>query len=121
MNKSFTIVELVVTIVILLILAAIAIPRLNMRKDAQRAACYGSIEAIHSALASYYSRRAILATAAFPDSITNPDFLAYLDYNRLPRHPSNRNWNDYYSVINNGTGYTLESGKTKLTGACTGF
>jgi type II secretory pathway pseudopilin PulG len=122
MNKnSFTIIELVMVIVIVTILAAIAIPRINLRRDAQRANCYGSIDAIRSALNNYYSKAAIAGTPAFPATISGADFLPYINENKLPRHPVGRNWNDYYSTQSNRTLYTLNSGYASANGACTGF
>jgi len=116
-----TFIELVVVIVIIMILAAIVIPRMNFRKDAQRANCYGSIDAIRGALSSYYSKAAIAGTATYPPTLADPSFVPYLNSDKLPKHPTGRNWDDYYTTMGNGTQYILESGKNTANGACTGF
>ena len=116
-----TLVELIMVVCIIALLAAIAIPRMNFKKDAQRANCYASIDAIRAALSSYYSKAAIAGTATYPPTLSSPSFLPYLNTDKLPKHPTGRNWDDYYLTQSNSTGYTLISGKNNATGACTGF
>ena len=116
-----TLLELIVVIVILGILAAIAIPKMNMKKDAQRANCFANVDVIKTALASYYSRQAIQNSAVFPSSLTNADFLYYLNEGKLPKHPTGRVWDAYYTAWDNNTRYTFSSGKGADSGACTAF
>ena len=118
-SKAFTLAELIMIIVIVSILAAIAVPRLNFRKTAQRGNCFASSESIRAALANYYSKTAMAGTPSFPDSLSSPAFLHYLADNKLPKHPTGRTWEDYYSLQNNGAQYTFSVGKGTATGACT--
>jgi len=120
-KKNMTLVELIMVVCILLILAAIAIPRLNFRKDAQRGNCYGSADAIRSALSSYYAKSAISGTAAYPLTLSDPSFVAFLNADKLPKHPTGRIWDDYYSTQNNAAQYIFSTGKANASGACTGF
>jgi len=116
-----TLIELIVVICILLILAAIAIPRMNFKKDAQRANCYASADAIRGALSSYYAKAAISGTATYPSALSSPIFAPFLNADKLPKHPTGRIWDDYYSTQGNGTQYIFSIGKSNATGACTGF
>ncbi|MFH1900971.1 MAG: prepilin-type N-terminal cleavage/methylation domain-containing protein [Candidatus Omnitrophota bacterium] len=120
-RKGFTLIELIMVIVIIAILSIIVIPRfINLRRDAQRAACAGSGAGIRTALAHYYARQAVDGTAKFPFTIHDALFLTYLTEGTLPKHPLSWDWNSYYSTSDSlGAGLGPESGDF-LTGVSGG-
>ncbi|MBU0694351.1 MAG: prepilin-type N-terminal cleavage/methylation domain-containing protein [Candidatus Omnitrophica bacterium] len=118
-KKSFTLIELIIIIVIIGLLAVVSIPKfINLKRDAQKASCFGSSASIQTALSLYYSRRAIASTAQFPESLHEVTFYTgYFADRTLPDHPLNWDWNSYYS---SSTGF-LYTGKGKASGGCTGW
>jgi Tfp pilus assembly protein PilE len=118
-SKSITMIELIMVILIMAILASISIPRfIDIRKDANKAQCFGSGAAIQIALNNYYNRRAIDGNEEFPSSLHDSESYAqYLAERTLPGHPLGRDWNSYYS---SNTG-VIRLGKNSNDGVCTNF
>lgn len=126
MKQSFTLIELIMVIVIVGILATMAVPKMiSMRTDAQKAACFGTSSAIQTALSSYYMRAGMSGNSVFPRTLHDPLFIAYLSEGTLPRHPTGRNWNDYYttadSVPDGPERYDFIVGHGLAAGVCTDF
>jgi prepilin-type N-terminal cleavage/methylation domain-containing protein len=119
-QKTFTLIELIMVMVIIGIIATIAIPKfINMRQDAQNAAAEGTIGALKSAIYLYHSQTSIpeyyclcLASSDANScnnynrqtSVTPPCYPATIEeLNSLLTTPSD--W-----VLNNGCYYDSDTG-----------
>lgn len=115
-RKGFTLIELIMVIVIIGILAAIAIPRfVNLRREARKAQCEGSVGAIRTALSNYYAWYSVNSDhydGSFPASIDDLD--AYFQDGDAPDTPGwtsvGATWDSYYDS---------SDGTIDMDGACT--
>ena len=121
-KKAFTLIELIMVIVIIGVLASIAIPKvINLRRDAQKATCFGNAGAIQAGLYGYYVRQSMSGEPHFPRDLNETNFADYITEGQLPEHPLSWNWNTYYTTTQNATVYNFDIGKYADDGACTGF
>jgi prepilin-type N-terminal cleavage/methylation domain-containing protein len=67
-SKAFTLVELIVVIVVLAILSGVAIPKyFDYAAKAKESACKGTLGAVRSAIANYYSNQLVTnGSGAYP-------------------------------------------------------
>lgn len=66
-GRAFTLIELIAVIIVLAILAGIAIPKyIDYAAQAKSSSVKGTLGAVRSAIANYYSNSAVNGAAAFP-------------------------------------------------------
>ncbi|MCS7184577.1 MAG: type II secretion system GspH family protein [bacterium] len=100
MKKSFTLVELMIVILIIVFLTSIAIPRMrNLIRKARESSTKGNLGVLRSALNIYYAEK----EGIYPTNLTQalmPRYINIIPYAYIP-DPHNQSSNSVYIDVDN--------------------
>jgi len=115
MKKAFTLIELIITIIIIGILASIAIPKLfSTRDDAQITKIRADVSTVRGAISSLHSIRLMKGNDSYPEALDDAD-INKEDEKLFDGNSSIGKLLDYPIYSKDANGHWMKTGDTNYT------